>query len=48
MCLQARAATEASVSTLQQYYSQLTNLQGLLPINADHVRIPFTWQDAFK
>ena len=48
MALQARAATDASVATLQAYYSQVERLQGLFPVNPEGVRILFTWHDAFR
>lgn len=48
MALQARAATEASVSTLLQYYAQVERLQGVFPIHPDGVRVAFTWHDAFR
>lgn len=48
MALQARAATEASVATLLQYYAQVERLQGVFPIHPDGVRVAFTWHDAFR
>ena len=48
MALQARAATEASIATLQAYYAQVEKLQGIFPIHPDGVRVAFTWHDAFR
>lgn len=48
MALQARAATDASVATLQAYYAQVDRLHGIFPINPDHIRVAFTWHDAFR
>ena len=48
MALQARAATEASVATLQSYYVQVERLQGIFPIHPDQIRVAFTWHDAFR
>ena len=48
MALQARAATEASVATLLQYYAQVERLQGVFPIHPDGVRVAFIWHDAFR
>lgn len=48
MALQARAATETSVQTLQAYYAQLNNMETLFPINPDAVRLMFSWNDAFR
>ncbi len=48
MALQARAATEASVATLLQYYAQAERIQGVFPIHPDGVRVAFTWHDAFR
>lgn len=46
--MQARAATDTSVATLQAYYAQVNRLHGIFPINTDHIRIAFTWHDAFR
>lgn len=48
MAMQARAATDTSVATLQAYYAQVNRLHGIFPINTDHIRIAFTWHDAFR
>ena len=48
MAMQARAATDASVATLQAYYAQVDRLHGIFPINPDHIRVAFTWHDAFR
>lgn len=46
--LQARAATEASIQTLQNYYLTLQHVESLFPVGPDAVRVLFTWQDAFR
>jgi programmed cell death 6-interacting protein len=48
MAMQARAATDVSVATLQAYYAQVDRLHGIFPINPDHIRVAFTWHDAFR
>lgn len=47
--LQARAATEASIQTLMNYYQTLHHIETqIFPVGPEAVRVLFTWHDAFR